>query len=94
MRLFVKNLNIIGILFIFVSAGGLFVTGISTNQIKYIYASACVSFIALIFITYLCYHNRHNNIELPQQPIHIYHDPTMNMKRNKSDTNLELINSP
>lgn len=94
MRLFGKNLHIIGALLMFVSAGALFVTGISTNQIPYVYASACVSLVCLIFVAYFCYRYRLNKTELPLQPINIYHDPTMNMKRNKSDTNLELINSP
>jgi hypothetical protein len=76
---------------IFAAAVGLFFVGLSTGKSEFYYASGSVSVLSLGIFCVITYKMRHAApiFEAPPQPIRIYTDP--GMKRNKSDTNLELI---
>lgn len=68
----------------------LFLVGMLIKSPEIIYSSIGISLVGLIISIFLCFKNRKAPIEftIQQQP-KIYRDPTM--KRNKSDTDLELI---
>jgi hypothetical protein len=75
----------------FSTAVALFFTGLSTAMHQFYYASGGVSVIAVCISIYFLYKSRKKapQFEGPPQLIRVYTDPTM--KRNKSDSNLELI---
>jgi hypothetical protein len=68
----------------------LFLVGMLMKSPEIVYSSIAVSSIGLIISIVMYFKNRKKPIDftIPQPP-KIYRDPTM--KRNKSDTNLELI---
>ena len=75
----------------FATAIALFFTGLGTGMPEFYYASAGVSVVAVILSLYFLYLSRNKapQFEGPPQLVRVYTDP--GMKRNKSDSNLELI---
>ncbi len=68
----------------------LFLVGMLIKSPEIVYSSIGISLVGLIISIFLCFKNRKPPIEFTiQHPAKVYRDPTM--KRNKSDTDLELI---
>ena len=75
----------------FATSVALFFAGLGTGMSQFYYASGGVSVVAVIISLYFLFKSRNKvpQFEGPPQLIRVYNDP--GMKRNKSDTNLELI---
>ena len=87
----VGALPIVITLSLFGIGGGLLAAGVLLQSSTFMFSSGGVSGAGLIFSAYLCFQYRKlpPSFEPPAAPPRIYRDPSM--KRNKSDTDLQLI---
>ena len=84
-------MHLAGVLCLFGVGIALFGTGMATQSAPILYSSAGVSTTGIVagFILYFRQRRPAPSFEGPQQPQRVYRDPSM--KRNKSDTDLQLI---
>ena len=84
-------LPIVCIFSLFGVSGALLIAGITTQASWMFYASGGFSVVGLASACYVCVRDRPRQIvfEAPAFPPRLYKDP--GMKKNKSDTNLELM---
>ena len=85
--------HLILVLCVFGTGGGCLITGIILQNSILMYVSGGINLVGILFTWYIICSNRINNNKPPQMtpvfPQYVYRNPTM--KKNKSDTNLELM---
>ena len=74
---------------LFSFAFGLFVGGLATGLLPMIYVSIGISVCGIATAFYIYFKHRNQDNHVGNTVIYVYKDP--NMKRNKSETNLDLI---
>ncbi len=85
---------LLGVFALFGVGGCLLIAGIVAQNSSLLYGSGGISGVGLIVSVYLCARDRRgpSTFETPVFPPRVYKDP--GMKKNKSDTNLELMGAP
>ena len=88
--------HLLGILGLFTVGGSVLIAGIVTQSTTLFYTSGAISGVGILFSVALCVHERWRpptlTFESPLFNPRIYKEP--GMKKNKSDTNLELMGAP
>jgi len=85
--------HLLSILFFFGLGGSCLIAGIVTESASLLYSSGAFSLVGVLISCYLLWPRRTPSLQTPSlvaQP-RIYRNPAM--KKNKSDTNLELMGS-
>lgn len=88
-----RNLPIVCVLTLFGIGGSLLIAGITLEMPALLYSSGGLSAFALAVSCYICARDKPRQLvfEAPAFPPRLHRDP--GMKKNKSDTNLELMGS-
>ena len=87
--------HLFSVLCVFGTGGACMVAGIILQNSILMYVSGAINSVGILFTCYLILSNRNNNkpqIVAPVFPPYVYRNPAM--KKNKSDTNLELMGAP
>jgi hypothetical protein len=83
--------HLLSVLFFFGLGGSCLIAGIVTESAPLMYSSGAFSFVGILISCYLLWPRRTPSLQTPSfvAPPRIYRNPAM--KKNKSDTNLELM---